>query len=121
MALTDPTLVGLCPDTGHLAYGGADPVAVFDDYADRVWHVHLKDVDRDLMQQLLAGSQDIVQAVRAGIFPELGTGMVDVRGCLQALQRAGYDGWVVVEQDAPPNPVQSAVNNRRFMREVAGI
>jgi len=121
MALTDPALVGLCPDTGHLAYGGADPVAVFDDYAARVWHVHLKDVDRALMQQLLGGSQDFVEAVRAGIFPELGTGMVDLRGCLEALKRVGYDGWVVVEQDAPPSPLQSAINNRRFMREVGGF
>ena len=69
MARTDPVLVGLCVDTGHLAYGGADPVAAFDDYAERIWHVHLKDVDRDLMQQLLAGSMDFVEAVRAGIFP----------------------------------------------------
>jgi len=121
MARTDPALVGLCVDTGHLAYGGADPVKAFDDYAERIWHVHLKDVDRDLMQQLLAGSMDFVGAVRAGIFPELGTGVVDLRGCLDALRRVGYDGWVVVEQDAPPNPMQSAVNNRRFMREVGGF
>jgi len=121
MAETDPALVGLCPDTGHLAYGGADPVRVFDDYADRVWHVHLKDVDRELMQQLLSGTQDFVEAVRLGIFPELGKGMVDLRGCLAALRRVGYDGWVVVEQDAPPNPLESAKNNRRFLREVGGF
>ena len=121
MASTDSALVGLCPDTGHLAYGGTDPVAVFDDYADRVWHVHLKDVDRQLLAALLGGTQDFVEAVRLGIFPELGQGIVDIPACLAALRQANYDGWVVVEQDAPRNPMQSAINNRRYLREVGGI
>ncbi len=37
--------VGLCVDTGHLAVGGADPVALTARHPDRVAHVHLKDVD----------------------------------------------------------------------------
>jgi inosose dehydratase len=121
LAATDPALVGLCPDTGHAAYGGADPVAIFDDYAARVWHVHLKDVNRELMAKLLGGSQGFVEAVREGIFPELGQGIVDIPACVQALRRVGYDGWVVVEQDAPLDPLRSAANNRRFLREACGI
>ena len=37
---------GLCLDTGHLVIGGSDPVEVAEQAADRVKHVHLKDVIR---------------------------------------------------------------------------
>ena len=45
---TDPTLVGLCLDTGHVAYGGGDPVEIARTHARRIWHVHLKDVRREV-------------------------------------------------------------------------
>ena len=44
MANTPADLVGLCLDTGHVAYGGGDPVALARRHAGRVWHVHVKDV-----------------------------------------------------------------------------
>jgi len=44
---TDPGLVGLCLDTGHVYYGGGDPVALARSDPGRIRHVHLKDVYRD--------------------------------------------------------------------------
>ena len=44
---TDPSLVGLLLDTGHAAYGGADPVEVASRHAARIRYVHLKDVRAD--------------------------------------------------------------------------
>jgi inosose dehydratase len=38
--------VGLCLDTGHLAYAGDDPVDAFRQYASRVNLCHLKDIAR---------------------------------------------------------------------------
>src|SRR5262249_17991216 len=35
---------GICLDTGHLTLGGSDPLAIAQEFADRVGHVHLKDV-----------------------------------------------------------------------------
>src|SRR3954470_2689055 len=35
----------LCLDTGHALYAGADAAAAIDRYADRIEHIHLKDVD----------------------------------------------------------------------------
>ena len=120
-AATDPALVGLCPDTGHLAYAGADPENVFEDYADRIGYVHLKDVDGEKLARVREQHIDFVQAVRLGLFVELGTGMVGVRAIIDALERVGYRGWMIVEQDAPPDPLASATKNRRYLREEFGL
>ena len=42
MRRTDPTLVGLCLDTGHLMLGGGDPLEIYRRYAARVWHVVMR-------------------------------------------------------------------------------
>jgi inosose dehydratase len=91
--------VGLCVDTGHLLVGGTDPVALTRDHVDRVRHVHLKDVDGDLADQVLAGRLTFADAVRDGLWVALGQGSVDVAAIIRTLQDAGYPGWYVLEQD----------------------
>ena len=43
MNRTDPDVLGLCLDTGHLTYAGGDPVAAAEKFGARIWHLHLKD------------------------------------------------------------------------------
>jgi len=74
--------IGFCPDTGHLAAGGGDPVELVRRHIDRVTHVHLKDFT----------------AKPFGFHP-LGRGSVDIPGVLVALRDASYDGWATVELD----------------------
>jgi inosose dehydratase len=114
--LTDPALIGLCPDTGHLAYAGADPAQVFHDYADRIGHVHLKDVDPDKLSRVRKDRIDFAGAVALGLFVPLGTGMVEISRIVDALRHAAYRGWIVVEQDAPADPLRAALENRRYLR-----
>lgn len=83
--------IGFCPDTGHLAAGGGDPVDLIRRHADRVTHVHLKDFTADPF----------------GFHP-LGRGSVDVPGVLLALRAAGYDGWATVELDEYDGPPAEA-------------
>ena len=90
---------GLCLDTGHSMVGGGDPVELAESAPGRIRHVHLKDVDRDLAEQVVAGTLDYEKAVRDGLYRPLGDGDVDVRRVLDVLDRAGYDGWYVLEQD----------------------
>lgn len=116
-ALTDPDLLGLCPDTGHLAYAGADPEAVFVDYAPRVWYVHLKDVDAARLEQVRAHRLDFAAAVKFGLFVPLGEGMVDMQRIFGALRGSGYEGWVIVEQDAPAEPLAAARQSRAYLRD----
>ena len=48
--MTDPSVLGLCLDTGHWTFGaGGDPVAAVREFRDRVWHVHFKDADPAVM------------------------------------------------------------------------
>jgi inosose dehydratase len=91
--------IGLCVDTGHLAAAGADPAAIIAAHPSRVRHVHLKDVDSALAARVVAGEITFAEGVRAGLFVPLGTGSVDVAGIVDSLERAGYQGWYVLEQD----------------------
>ncbi len=114
--LTDPELVGLCPDTGHLAYGGADPEAVFVDYASRVWYVHLKDIDAAKLDQVRSERISFTEAVKLGLFVPLGDGMVNIPRIVSALRASAYDGWIIPEQDAPEDPIAAARYSREYLR-----
>jgi inosose dehydratase len=119
--LTDPELLGLCPDTGHLAYAGARPEDIFTDYADRIGYVHLKDIDAQKLDRVRSQRLNFVDAVRLGMFVELGSGMVSISNIIGTLRSAGYSGWIVVEQDAPREPLVSATANRRYLKETFGL
>ena len=121
MRRTDPELLGLCLDTGHLTYGGGDPLATLSRYADRVWHVHFKDCDPAVARQARERGWDYFEAVKRGIFCELGRGSVDFPAVATALAARGYGGWVVVEQDVLPGmgtPAASARRNREYLRSI---
>lgn len=91
--------VGWCLDTGHLWIGGTDPAAFAAEAGSRVRHVHLKDVDEKVAGRLRTGELDLVEAVRQGLFVALGQGTARVDDTIAALERSGYDGWYVLEQD----------------------
>ncbi|BCJ35925.1 inosose dehydratase [Actinocatenispora thailandica] len=93
----DGSRVGLCLDTGHLLVGGVDPVALSRSAADRIGHVHLKDVDAALAAAVRAGTVPYSTAVRDGLYRPLGAGDVDVPAIVAAL--GDYPGWYVLEQD----------------------
>ncbi|HXT35161.1 MAG TPA: TIM barrel protein [Chloroflexota bacterium] len=116
LALTDPDLLGLCPDTGHLAYGGSDPEAVFVDYASRIWYVHLKDIDADKLEQARSRRLSLPEAVKNGLFVPLGDGMVDLARMIGALRGSRYQGWIIPEQDAPDDPLAAATRSREYLR-----
>ena len=119
MTRTDASLVGLCLDTGHAAFGGGNPLALARAWRDRIWHVHLKDCDPRLKARAVREEWDYPRSVREGIFCELGHGDVDFPAVVDELRRAGYDGWLVVEQDVLPSlgsPLESARRNRQYLR-----
>jgi inosose dehydratase len=104
--------IGLCLDTGHLLIGGADPVALAAEHAGRIRHTHLKDVDATWARRVRSGAVTYTEAVRGGMYRPLGRGDVDIASIVGSLERAGYDGWYVLEQDtiltgpAQPGPAQ---------------
>ncbi len=97
----DPALLGLCFDTGHIAFAGSEPLDLLKTYGDLVNHVHLKDVNRTLLRDVQQGGDGLDGAWDAGVFCGLGDGDAQVEQCLAELETRGYDGWLVVEQDRP--------------------
>lgn len=123
---TDPSLIGLVLDTGHYAYGAGpggcdDVVEAFERFGDRIWHVHFKDCDPQVAEQAREEGWGYFEAVREGVFCELGQGGVDFPSVVGWLEQQGYSGWVVVEQDVLPGmgtPRESARRNRNYLRDI---
>jgi len=97
--LLESTSVDLCLDTGHAVYGGGDPVELVKRWGARVQYLHLKDIDPSRLDEARRRGLGFLDAVRAGVFCELGRGCVRFPDLFAGLDRIGYDGWAVVEQD----------------------
>jgi len=117
---TDPSVLGLCFDTGHFRFGGgADPVEWLQKHRKRIWHMHFKDCNPLVHRQSKDQEWDYFKSLEHGIFCELGRGDVPFAAVLAALVHTDYSGWIVVEQDILPGmgaPKEYAASNREFLR-----
>jgi inosose dehydratase len=121
MNRTDPSLLGLCLDTGHVMYAGGDSVDILHRHGARIWHVHFKDCDPRVAANARAARLGYLAAVRSQLFCELGAGAVDFAALVAALRARSYDGWIVVEQDVfggAGSPAESARRNRQYLRSM---
>jgi sugar phosphate isomerase/epimerase len=87
MAMTDPKLFWLAPDTAHLYLAGIDVVKTLDKYRDRLMMADYKDA-RHVSDKLLDNIFD------------LGDGEVDFPGCHRVLKSINFKGWLCVDLDA---------------------
>ena len=123
MASTDPDLVHLLLDTGHMVFAGDDPIAAARDYAHRIGHVHLKDIRPEIVSRVREEGLSFQQGIEEGVFTVPGDGAIDFVPVLEALGGAGYQGWLVVEAEQDPakaNPLEYAFKGRAYLREVLG-
>lgn len=119
-ALLARTDVGLCLDTGHLLLGGGDPLEAVRRWGSRIDHVQLKDIRLEVLRGVIEERAGMLEVWSRGAFCELGSGDLDVDGFLDALAGAGYEGWLMVEQDrilAPDEPVTEAIEAQRRNRD----
>jgi len=79
----ETSVVGYAPDAGHIAKGDMDPVAIFEEYAPVIQHVHFKDMQED------------------GVWAEMGEGCIDFAGIVSVLEQHNYQGWIMVEDESP--------------------
>ena len=124
--ITDPDLLGLCLDTGHYFFGGGDPVEAVSLYGMHIRHLHLKDVQRPILEAARRDGAGFLEAVRRGVFCELGEGDVDLKAVIQDMAGLGYSGWAIVEQDVDTrnedvNPLESAIRSRQYLQNMIGI
>jgi L-ribulose-5-phosphate 3-epimerase len=75
---------GCTVDTGWWGTQGYDAAQAIEELGDRVWHVHLKDVDH------VGEPHDTCR---------WGAGVVPIEECVRVLQRTGYTGAIAVEHE----------------------
>jgi inosose dehydratase len=117
LSLTDPATVQLCPDAGHIALDGSDPVAVLRDHIDRVPTMHWKDCAEPLSGHVLRGDNKTRHAVMLTHFRVLGSGGVDWREWMEILRDKAWSGWATEEIDNSPDPVGELAEGMRYFRE----
>lgn len=94
--------VGLLLDTGHLHFAGGDPVAVQQRWADRVNHVHCKDIRPEVLADVRNRDLSFLDALLTGTFTVPGDGCIDYPTLFEGLKAADYRGWLVVEAEQDP-------------------
>jgi myo-inosose-2 dehydratase len=99
MAATGPE-VGLLLDTGHASFAGIDPVALAQRYAQRIVHLHAKDVRPGIAAQAVREDWSFLRAVVAGVFTVPGDGWIPFERVFAELRP--YSGWVVLEAEQDP-------------------
>lgn len=99
MAHLDFSLVDLCFDTGHYAYGGGDAAAFIATHHDNIGYLHIKDVDPGALADARERKISFIDALRHYVFCPIGNGIAEIPSIVNALVQEAYDGWIVVEQD----------------------
>jgi inosose dehydratase len=119
---TDPNLLGLCLDTGHHAYRKGDAVAFMARHHARIPYLHLKSVDAQLRERVEKERIPFAQAVSIGLFCEPSRGAVDFPAFRDVLDKVGYHGWAIVEQDMYPapfdQPLPVAKRTRKYLQQI---
>jgi inosose dehydratase len=120
---TDPASVGLCLDTGHVAYYEGDNVELIRKYPDRIGYLHIKQVDPQVLKQVREEHLGFGEAVRRGVMVEPPLGVPEVEPVLEALDRH-VDGelFMIGEQDLypcnPDVPLPIARRTYQYLREL---
>lgn len=82
MECTDASIIGWCPDSGHIVRGGQDFIDTISRYRDRIRNFHFKDVNKN------------------GKWKLMGEGVCDYPKALELLESIGYGGWVIGEEES---------------------
>ena len=101
-----------CPDTGHLALCGSDPVQTIRDLGSRVRYLHLKDIPANRIGKKYEPGEK---------FCELGTGALDLPGVIKALEAIHYEGWIMIERDSRESDYIKSARNMRTVLKRMGI
>lgn len=124
MEITNPDLVSLLFDTGHLTFSGENPEKVLLRHIGRIKHVHLKDIRIEVLKEVREGNMSFLHAVKKGVFTVPGDGSINFIPLFKILEENSYKGWFVVEAEQDPaiaNPLKYAIKARNYIFENTGI
>ncbi|MDD2958770.1 MAG: sugar phosphate isomerase/epimerase [Lachnospiraceae bacterium] len=112
---------GLNFDPSHLIWQGVTPHLFLQDFADRVYHVHMKDaaVTLDGRSGLLGSHIDFGDLRRGWNFRSLGHGDVNFEEIIRVLNAIGYEGPLSVEwEDSGMEREYGAKEAAEFVRKI---
>jgi sugar phosphate isomerase/epimerase len=112
---------GINMDPSHFAHQFLDPAAFVDEFADRIYHVHVKDsrMALDGRRSILGSHLDFGSPERGWDFVSPGRGDVDFEAFVRALNRAGYAGPLSIEwEDAGMDREYGARDALAFTRRL---
>ncbi|PCF35209.1 myo-inosose-2 dehydratase [Staphylococcus delphini] len=121
MDATDPKLVSLLYDTGHLHFSGEDIVDIFNLYTDRIHHIHFKDIRSTIVEHVKKENLSFLEAVKQGAFTVPGDGDIDFKPILEMIYESDYSGWIVVEAEQDPavaNPFVYAKKAKEYINAI---
>ncbi|QHW36184.1 myo-inosose-2 dehydratase [Staphylococcus ursi] len=121
MDATDPKLVSLLYDTGHLHFSGEDIVDIFNLYMDRIHHIHFKDIRGTIVEHVKKENLSFLEAVKQGAFTVPGDGDIDFKPILEMIYESDYSGWIVVEAEQDPavaNPFLYAKKAKEYINAI---
>lgn len=87
-------------DPSHFGYQGVDYVAFIRKFADRIYHVHMKDVywsNKPTEAGVFGGHLNFGDSRRFWDFRSLGRGSINFEEVMRAINAIGYDGPLSVE------------------------
>ena len=111
---------GINLDPSHFIPQFLDPAAFAAEFADRIYHVHVKDsqVMLDGRRSILGSHIDFGEADRGWTFVSPGHGDVDFEALFRVLNRIGYDGPLSVEwEDSGMDREWGAADAVSFLRQ----
>jgi sugar phosphate isomerase/epimerase len=109
-------------DPSHLGYQGVDYVRFIREFADRIYHAHMKDVwwgHGDGTVGIFGGHVDFTDARRYWDFRSLGHGDIKFEDIIVALNDVGYRGPLSVEwEDGRMDRIHGATEASAFVRRL---
>ena len=115
-----PTL-GINFDPSHLIWQGMKPYLMIRDFADRIYHVHMKDaaVTLDGRASIIGSHISFGDTRRGWNFRSLGHGDVDFESIIRELNVIGYTGPLSVEwEDSGMDRMFGAKESLEFVRKM---
>ena len=112
--------VKLTLDTGHMFFAKGDSKSILENYNERLFHVHCKDIRKDVLEKSLKENLSFRAAFLEGAFTVPGDGCIDYKPLFEVLKKNSYSGWLVVEAEQDPakaNPFEYAKIGYKYLTE----
>ncbi len=121
-ALDGHEAFGFNYDPSHFGYQGVDYVAFIRTFADRIFHVHMKDVgwaDGGKEAGVFGGHTEFGDHRRYWDFRSVGRGNIDFEAIMRALNDIGYNGPLSIEwEDAGMDREHGATESCAYTRKI---